>query len=61
MPTLALIYRLSRAFGVSMTKLMSEVEAQDVPQGEPPPRPRGQATKRGQGRPAEGAREEEVI
>ena len=45
MPNLAMVHNLAVAFGVSMTTLMSEVEAAEVPSDEPPALPRGRPRK----------------
>ncbi len=45
MPSLAMVHNLAVAFGVSMTTLMSEVEAEEMAQDEPPALPRGRPRK----------------
>lgn len=45
MPSLAVVHKLATAFGVSMTALMGEVEAEVEPGDEPPPLPRGRPRK----------------
>ena len=52
MPNLAMVHNLAVTFGVSMTTLMSEVEAEEMPQDEPPALSRGRPRKQDKARSA---------
>ncbi len=45
MPTLAVVQGLATAFGIRMSQLLAEVEAEETPQEEPPALPRGRPRK----------------